>query len=482
MKKALYFSIIAIVFTGIALLIYKVINFPLAIKENNTNQIRKASTTSQKAKSVIKRYYVVATQLSGDRDNIASKELLQLIKNRKIIYLKKNDKDLAKIFQIKFETKSKNGAVGFPKIKLSKDSLAILRIDDLTPDFKVLSIDGKSIWNDDDYPLFVEVPKTAAEKQFDRSRIIRMTSVGDIMLSRTVYRKMSANGYLSPFQNVAAKLAQADITFGNLECPLSDTFRPSLHGMSFVAPRNSSQGLTKAGVDILGLANNHTGNFGARAFKDTLDVLKQNKIEGVGGGLTEAEAKNYKILRIKGKRFAFLNINAITGDIVARGKSPGVWHIDLAPWGRFNRKQISEVLKKIKEANSKSDFVVIMVHWGQEYTHDPNVDMRTLAHQLVDAGADLIIGTHPHWTQGVEIYKNRFIAYSLGNFIFDQEWSLETKQGLILDTIFYEGRLINVSFTPVLIEDFHRPRILDKKEGKPVMDAVWASSARIKRR
>lgn len=479
MKRVLYFSFIAIVFTAITLLTYKAANFPMAIKGNDTNRIQKASMPGQKAKSVMKRYYVVAAQLSSDRDNITLKELLQLMKNEKIVYLKKNNGDLAKIFKIKFKSKPKNDAAGFSKIKLARDSLAILRVDDLTPAFKVLSVDGKSIWNDDDYPLFAKVHKTATEKQFDRSRIIKMTSVGDIMLSRTVYRKMSAKGYLSPFQNVATKLAQADITFGNLECPLSDTFRPSLHGMSFVSPRNAAQGLVKAGVDILGLANNHTGNFGARAFKDTLDVLKQNKIEWVGGGMTEAEAKNYKILKIKGKRFAFLNINAITGDIVARGKSPGVWHIDLAPWGRFNRKQVSEVLKKIKEADGKSDFVVIMVHWGQEYTHDPNVDMKVLAHQLVDAGADLIVGTHPHWTQGVEIYRDRFIAYSLGNFIFDQEWSLETKQGLILDTIFYEGRLINASFTPVLIEDFHRPRILDRKEGKPVMDAVWASSARI---
>lgn len=294
-----------------------------------------------------------------------------------------------------------------------------------------------------------------------------------------MYKKMTMYGYASPFANVATKLSSADITVGDLETPLSNAYPPPLHGMVFLAPKMAVRGLTKAGLDIVSLANNHSTNLGSKAFLDTLDVLTQDNIAYTGGGKNEAEAKSYKVLTIKGKRFAFIGANSIVGDQAASGSSPGDWHISLAPWGTLNQQEVAELVNKVKEARRSCDIVVVIPHWAQEYTRDPNPQMKYLAHQLVDAGADLIIGTHPHWVQGIETYKDRFIAYSLGNFVFDQEWSEETKQGLILETVFYRGKLINVNLLPTKIEDYHRPRILSKQEEAPILDAVWASSLRI---
>jgi len=480
MKKITYPLVTLIVVAVSALLLTYKASPQLALLNGSAGVWTKQADSylKQEIKPVekIKHYYVAVAHLHSDREDIAMRELPGLAKNGELTMLDRDKKELVELLGIEI-----TGTVSaVSDIRLFSDSTAIVRVEDLSPEFKVLKVDGKSIWDDGDYPLFIKVVKKGSEDEFDRSKAIKMTSVGDIMLSRTVYKKMASNGFNSPFANVDKRLSASDITFGNLESSLSDAFTPPPAGMSFVAPSKSVDGLIAAGFDIVGLANNHTGNFGRKAFADTLAVLEQNDIEYVGGGATETDAKSYKVLNVKGMRFAFLNINSIWGDMPARGDSPGVWHINLKPCGQISQKQLDEIVGKTKEARENSDFVIAMVHWGKEYTHDPNPEMKFLARQMVDAGADLIVGTHPHWTQGIEVYNDKLITYSLGNFVFDQEWSRKTKQGLILDTIFYKDKLVSASLTPVLIEDHHRPRILSKEEGKPIMDDVWASSARIK--
>lgn len=480
MKKITYPLVILIAVIVSALLLTYKASPELALLNESAGVWAKQADNylKQEIKPVekVKHYYVAVAHLHSDRENITMRELSGLARDGKLTMLARDKEELADLIGV--DTNGTTSAAS--DIRLFLDSTAVIRVEDLSPEFKVLKVDGKSIWDDDDYPLFAKVVKKGPEDEFDRSKAIKVTSVGDIMLSRTVYKKMASNGFSSPFENVDERLSASDITFGNLESPLSDAFTTPLHGMSFVAPVKSVDGLIAAGFDIVGLANNHTGNFGRKAFADTLAVLKQNDIEHVGGGATEIDAKSYKVLDVKGAKFAFLDINSIWGDMPATGDSPGVWHINLEPCGRITQKQLDEITGKVKEARENSDFVIAMIHWGTEYTHDPNQEMKLLARQMVDAGADLIVGTHPHWTQGVEVYKDKFITYSLGNFVFDQEWSQKTKQGLILDTIFYKDKLVSASLTPVLIEDYHRPRILSKEEGKPIMDDVWASSARIK--
>ncbi|MGH2727271.1 MAG: CapA family protein, partial [Actinomycetota bacterium] len=98
------------------------------------------------------------------------------------------------------------------------------------------------------------------------------------------------------------------------------------------------------------------------------------------------------------------------------------------------------------------------------------------AHALIDAGADMVIATHPHWVQGAEIYKGHLIAYSLGNFVFDQTWSKATQQGAALDLVFWGSRLVGASFIPVQIEDAHRPRFVDEHAGAEILDRIWNAS------
>ncbi|MCL6472726.1 MAG: CapA family protein [Firmicutes bacterium] len=455
MNKIFYTAIFIVIIIALsALYLLNLFGLEAAKKPNSVKTALKLHSEQKlgASRSKAKKRRVAVTRLSSELDNINGKELSRMV--------------------------ASGGQTTISPTNTIIDTVTVIDLDQLTPEYKALTIDGLSVWDDTDYPLVVEA-NNPNEEEFDKSKVIKMTAVGDVILGRTVYRKMAEKGFTSPFSNVAARLSQADITMADLECPLSDSFTPPIHGMNFLSPRKGVEGLVASGIDIVGLANNHSTNFGSKAFLDTLDVLNENKIAYVGGGANETEAKSSKVLTVKGKKFAFLNFNSIVGDMAAKGNSAGDWHVNLPPWSKTDQKQIDETLNAIKTARTNNDFVIVMVHWGQEYTRDPSQEMKSLAHQLVDAGADLVIGTHPHWIQGVEIYKDKFIAYSLGNFVFDQEWSIETKQGMILDAVFYGNRLVNVSLTPVLIEDFHRPRILGKDEAKPIMDTLWQSSRRI---
>src|SRR3989304_5234612 len=270
----------------------------------------------------IKRYYVPVADLDSDKDSIAKEELAEIMKNNKGQSLVKDKEEIEKFLNIEI----KNSVDNISELNL-KDSIGVLRIDDLTPKYKVLNFEEKSVWEDADYSFFVEIAGKNTEEEFDRTKIIKRTTVGDIILGRTVYVKMLQNGFSSPFKNVSGRLKAADITFGNLEMSFSDSFRPPTEGLSFLAPTKAIEGLVLSGIDIVGLANNHSTNFGSKAFTDTLQTLKQKGIEFVGGGENINEAKRHKILNIKGKKFAFLDVNSIIGDIEATENSAGDWNI-----------------------------------------------------------------------------------------------------------------------------------------------------------
>jgi poly-gamma-glutamate synthesis protein (capsule biosynthesis protein) len=130
----------------------------------------------------------------------------------------------------------------------------------------------------------------------------------------------------------------------------------------------------------------------------------------------------------------------------------------------------------IRAAKAHADLVFVYYHWGTEYTHDANADQRTVAHRAIDAGADLILGTHPHWVQGIEWYKDRLITYSLGNFVFDQEWSTKTKQGTFLKARFSGKRLTSAELVPYQIEDYQQPRPVNADIAGSILQDIFTHS------
>lgn len=298
---------------------------------------------------------------------------------------------------------------------------------------------------------------------------LTITFSGDVILGRTVHTIMTRLGdYSAPFRLVADELKRADLTVVDLECTLSDTIPPPSdpYTFSFMTRTAAADGLLLAGVDAVSQANNHSMNFGAAGMRETLAALDARRIAHCGIGETLGDARRPAILTRKGRRVALLGFDGITGETAgATASAPGTSPLDL-----------DHLLADVSAARELADIVIPFIHWGVEYTLTPTAGQRRIARRAIDAGASAVIGSHPHWVQGMEVYAGRPIVYSLGNFIFDQDWSEETKQGLILHLTFDGTRLIGLRLVPIMIENFYRPRLVEGAQALAVLDRVWQSS------
>ncbi len=288
---------------------------------------------------------------------------------------------------------------------------------------------------------------------WDGAKDISLNAGGDVIPARHVAQQMAKHGVSWPFKEIAPVSRDADIVYADLECPLTNRYPAPYSGMVFSAPAKTINGVEMLGVDVVTLANNHTTNFGADALTDTIKLLKQHGIKYAGGGSNYAEAHRPAIVETNGFKFAFLSYNGIKGSIDATSDSPGVSWIGIEPWYPDNPADWQTVASDIREAKKQADFVVTAFHWSKEYEYHPNPSMVILAHQACDAGADMVIGQHPHSIQSFENYNGKLIAYSLGNFIFDQRFSEQVRQGVVLKCKFKNNVPVSFDLVPYRVND-----------------------------
>jgi poly-gamma-glutamate capsule biosynthesis protein CapA/YwtB (metallophosphatase superfamily) len=281
---------------------------------------------------------------------------------------------------------------------------------------------------------------------------ITMVAVGDIMLARKVERLMQQHGRDYPLLEVKERLRQPDLTFGNLECAVSDRGTP-LPGKGIwlrASPEVLPQ-LETSGFDILSIANNHSLDYDAEAFLDTLDLLEQTGIATVGGGKDIIGARSPRVMTVKGVRIGFLAYTEMADTFwsydyprkfKATETEPGVAPYDYAA-----------IIEDVVDLRDQADLLVLSVHWGTEYSHYPSSLQREHAHGMIDAGADVIVGHHPHVVQGVEVYNGGLIAYSLGNFVFDQNQSDKTREGLVMELKADKSGITQANLYPVIIRE-----------------------------
>lgn len=288
----------------------------------------------------------------------------------------------------------------------------------------------------------------------DRKRILIAT--GDVIPARSVnFQASQQKDFRWPYLQVFDVLKNADVTFINLETPLIDNCPVTQEGMIFCGNARNVEGLVFSGVDIASVANNHAGNYGSTAVDATKKLLNNNGI--IVTGINGAEYVN-----VRGIKFAFLGYNDITKP------QPGISNVD-------EEKIRSDIL----EAKQKANVVIVTYHWGIEYRDQPDDRQKYLGHLAIDTGADLVIGNHPHWIQPVEIYKGKLIAYAHGNFVFDQEWSLKTKQGVVGKYTFYDNQLIDVEYLPILIENYGQPHFLIGNEKNIILENMREQSRKL---
>ena len=303
----------------------------------------------------------------------------------------------------------------------------------------IVSVIGFFVFDNYRYhePIISGLPRQFSSEPSLTPESVKAIFVGDIMLSRNVGKQMEKNqDFTFPFLKINSFLNSADFVFGNLEGPISDQGRNQGSIYSFRADPNVVKGLEGANFKVLSLANNHIWDWGQPALLQTIELLNQNNILPVGAGKDYDSVNQILVFREKGMRFGFFAMTDLYPEsLQAASSSPGISNPDF------------ELLEqKIKNAKEQSliDFMIVSLHWGNEYEKEPRPWQVEQAHKLALAGADLIIGHHPHVIQTYEKYpstapgtgRQSLIFYSLGNFVFDQGFSEETMEGLAVEIEF----------------------------------------------
>ncbi|MFA9375407.1 MAG: CapA family protein [Lachnotalea sp.] len=237
---------------------------------------------------------------------------------------------------------------------------------------------------------------------------------GDVLLTGYLlgqYDASGINGIVSA--DIVDEMTNADLTMVNEEFPFSDRGTAMEDKQyTFRIDPERVQVFNDLGIDIVTLANNHVLDYGQEALVDTFDTLDNAKIQYVGAGNNYDEAKQLREFEINDKKIGVLAASRVIPIASwAAGTSPGV----------FSTYDASGLVEEIKKADSLCDIVIVYVHWGIEKNEYPEDYQRKLAKQYIDAGADIVIGSHPHVLQGIEYYNGKPIIYSLGNFVFGSQ-------------------------------------------------------------
>jgi poly-gamma-glutamate synthesis protein (capsule biosynthesis protein) len=263
-------------------------------------------------------------------------------------------------------------------------------------------------------------------------------------------------------------IAGADLAMANFENPAPDKPRWHTSGTVFSADPRHIDGLVEAGIDYVGLANNHIGDAGQRGILQTIDNVTDRGLAYSGAGEDEEAARTPAMMEINGTSVAILAY-----DKIARYYFATEDRVGSAP---LSARRVAADVRAAREAGA--EVVIVFPHWGTEYRYAPTAAQRSLAHDIIDAGADMIIGNHAHYAAAMEVYAGRPIWYALGNFVFDQTWSEPTMEGITLELTFHGSELAQARMRPHIILDKAQPNFLAPGgDGRVVMDPLFDASA-----
>ena len=380
--------------------------------------------------------------------------------------------------------------------------LAFLRAADVTPAVRALAWESRSLFGVDRitdpgrWRLTASLPSASARDTFDHGATWTLFAGGDILLDRGVYEtvRVKGKGVDFPFDGGTAEItghckdcsafgwdlpytrrtgnagavrdlvSGADLAIANFENPAPNKFRWHTKGTVFSADPGIIDGLANAGIDYVGLANNHIGDAGGAGILQTIRNLEKRGLAHSGAGADATAARRPAMLEVNGTTVAILAYDQIARYYFADADTPGS--------SGLSAKRVAADVKGARKAGA--DIVIVFPHWGTEYKQNPFSAQRSLAHQIIDAGADMIIGNHAHWAAAMEVYEGKPIWYALGNFVFDQTWSEPTMEGITLELTFHGGTLAQVRMRPHIILNKAQPNFLDPAgDGRVVMNQVF---------
>jgi poly-gamma-glutamate capsule biosynthesis protein CapA/YwtB (metallophosphatase superfamily) len=387
-------------------------------------------------------------------------------------------------------------------VKANQDAVGIVRADDVTVDVRALAVDGISLFGSARsvlaaWPLLVAEPGVTSA--FAATPVWSIAAGGDVMLDKAVYaqsvlnrqgvdyawfggsavidrrvccgwghKPLAVGSRTGNAGAVGAIFRNADVAIVNLESPEPSNFRYHATGFVFTGDPALLAGLANAGIDVAGMANNHLGNGGTRGVTDTIRELDQLGVGHAGAGTGQAAARKPVLLHAGGQEIAVLAYSWV--DPWSYMAGPG--HPGSA---MYSLKAIIHDIGAAKAAGA--DIVIVMPHWGTEYSDAVQPRLQADARAMVRAGADLILGSHSHWVGPFEqISPGHLAFYSLGDLVFDWTHDERTQEGVIVELSFVGTRLVQLDLRPTLIIA-GQPNLLDPAgDGKAVLAPMRRTS------
>ena len=322
-------------------------------------------------------------------------------------------------------------------------------------------------------PTNLSTPKSPVDN--GPKREVTFFAVGDIMLSRGVAGVINRAGTDRPFALCKDELLKTDFNFGNFESPVSGNDSRVGKGLVFNTRVKDVAAIINSHFKVVNLANNHMFDQGLAGMRNTLKVMNDREIVNVGVGEDQTEAWLPKYLTVNGIKIAFIGASFSSVNDLGKTRNPQVARVE----------DLDRLQAAVAAAKLNSDFILVTMHAGVEYTRQPNKLQVDFARAAIDAGADIVIGAHPHWIQTTEQYKGRWIFYSLGNFIFDQR-DPETHRGLTLRIKLAApsaqkpnggANVEKIELLPVIIETVGVPRFANAAETQSILRSIGVDNA-----
>ncbi len=400
-------------------------------------------------------------------------------------------------------------------VSAGKPALGLLPASLVTPDVKVLQLDGADLFGGPAvragvYPLAAAAtPASAAWGRFDPGEVRTIVSAGETCPNRGVSRQAVSLGkgwdwtlaggtakytgthldrrFSGPDGKgwpvvdavrtgnggaVAALIADAEITVADFECPMTASFSQDDTGTHFAVDPRVAPLLAQHGVDVVTLASNHITDQGPAGLRRTLQLLRANRIKTVGAGMTLAEALAPAVVDVRGVRFAFVGLNEHPGSTRASASTAGVAWLTS-----------SNIQKAVGAARKAGDVVIVMPQWNwPEYHADILPRAKSQAAAFLAAGADDVFGNGAHWAGGLSLGPDargwHVAVASHGNFLYGQDWSRQTQEGVIVEVTFVGTHLAQVRLHPYVLLDDAQPNLTTPTtDGAFVLNQVWDNSS-----
>lgn len=321
----------------------------------------------------------------------------------------------------------------------------------------------------------------------DQEPVIKIGVAGDIIFGRNGGNYQRKYGdYTFPMLEVKDYLSTFDVTLANFECFVSETIEPPelTDGatLDFVTPPGSLQGLVMAGIDAVSLANNHAlysnAGYPIDAFYDTMHYLENAGIPHFGAGRDLDEARAPWVTEVNGLSVAVYGVDGVT----ANTDFPGSWSVGGVNVGATasgpgtNPMVLDNIVADVSAMAGQYDVVIPFFHMGEQYIWTPREWVIQVSRACIDAGATMMISSHPHTIMGIEIYKEKPIFYAIGNFVYDQMFSVDTRTGTFLDLTVRGRKVVGIRIHGIEIVDFVQPRFMSPREHASLMDRYWRST------